>query len=62
MALQTTVKMENGQFATRSTFDVSRMLGHRLQRMVELIYGHVMKNPVYSDVLSYEVGRLWPAG
>ena len=59
--LQTLVRTDSGHLAIRSSFDVARRLGHRSSALVDSIYGHLVPNPQYSETVSYEESRRYPA-
>jgi integrase len=59
--LQTLVRTESGQLAVRSSFDVAKRLGHRSSALVDEVYGHLVPHPQYSESLSYEATRRYPA-
>lgn len=59
--LQTLVRTDSGQLAVRSSFDAARRLGHRSSALVDDVYGHLVPHPAYSEILSYEGPRRYPA-
>ncbi|HEU4699991.1 MAG TPA: site-specific integrase [Gemmatimonadales bacterium] len=58
MLLQTLVPTASGGWAVRSSFDVSRKLGHQKSTLVDSLYGHVVPAPRYTETLTYEPYRL----